>query len=133
MIQRHPIQARGYLPLIDFQTWRVAVLTDCQDLEVENLKTMQRHDQTDEVFVLLEGRCILFETEGPGQAVRALNMEPFVAYNVKRGTYHTHTLTPGSRVLIVENQDTGDHNSPLFTMTDDQRAEIAGLTAELWG
>ena len=50
----------GYAPVIDFETWRVAILNDIDELEVHNLKTMQKHQETDEVFVLLRGNCTLF-------------------------------------------------------------------------
>jgi mannose-6-phosphate isomerase-like protein (cupin superfamily) len=69
---------------------------------------MQRHDQTDEVFVLLEGRCILFLGAG-GDSVTELfaeDMQPLKLYNVKRGTWHSHTLSDDAVVLIVENIDT---------------------------
>ncbi len=40
---------------------------------------MQRHDQTDEVFVLLKGKCILFIGEGEENIVdiNGEDMEPF--------------------------------------------------------
>ena len=54
----------GYLPLVDFGAWRVAILNFSDDLRPKNIKAMQRHDATDEAFVLLRGRCILFVGEG---------------------------------------------------------------------
>ena len=54
----------GYLPLIDFGAWRVAILRYIDELLPERLTHMQRHDETDEVFVLLAGRCILYLGEG---------------------------------------------------------------------
>ena len=50
----------GYVPLIDYSHWRVAELRYCEELEVDKLKDMQKHDETDEVFVLLEGDFTLF-------------------------------------------------------------------------
>ena len=41
----------GYVPLIDYSHWRVAELRYCEELEVDKLKDMQKHDETDEVFV----------------------------------------------------------------------------------
>ena len=54
----------GYLPLIAYGAWRVAILNYIDELLPENIGKMQRHDNTDEVFVLLKGRCILFVAEG---------------------------------------------------------------------
>ena len=54
----------GYRPVVDYGAWRVALLNYSGDLLPENLASMQRHNETDEVFVLLAGRCILFIGEG---------------------------------------------------------------------
>lgn len=124
----------GYRPLIDFGAWRVAILRACDDLLPENLATMQRHDETDEVFVLLAGRCILFFGEGADAvtAIHAVEMEPLKLYNVKRGAWHTHTLDAAATVLIVENADTCDANSPLTLLSAARRAELVRLTHALW-
>ena len=57
-------QGEGYRPVVDYGGWRVAVLNYIEELRADNLRAMQRHNETDEVFVLLRGRCILFLGEG---------------------------------------------------------------------
>lgn len=123
----------GYRPMIDFEPWRVAVLRYCEELEIQNLKTMQKHDETDEVFVLLEGNCMLF-TGGKGEEINDIDgvaMEPLRLYNVKKGTWHTHTLSKASTVLIVENQDTSDVNSPTLKLSMEQIEELRILYNKL--
>jgi hypothetical protein len=125
----------GYQPLIDYGQWRVAVLRYHPELEPDAIAAMQRHDGTDEVFVLLAGRCILFLGEGKDQvaAVYAQDMEPLRIYNVKRSAWHTHTLSRDASVLIVENVDTTKDNSPVTDLTPEQRKELVQLTRQLWG
>lgn len=124
----------GYKPLVDYGHWRVAVLRYHPELEPDVIHMMQRHDDTDEVFVLLSGRCILFLGEGDTQvtAIQAEDMQPLKVYNVKRGVWHTHTLDHEANVLIVENVDTVDANSPVVGLSPDQQAEIVRLTGQLW-
>jgi ureidoglycolate hydrolase len=125
----------GYLPLIDFGAWRVAVLRYIDELEPDRLESMQRHDETDEVFVLLSGRCMLFVAEEHGEAsengemgtIHGVEMEPLKLYNVKRGTWHTHTLDRDATVLIVENVDTVSANSPQKPLSVQQRRRIVEL------
>lgn len=119
----------GYLPLIDFEKWRVAELRYCEELEVEHLKDMQKHNETDEVFVLLEGDFTLF-IGGKGDTIgeiEAIKLEPLKIYNVKKGTFHTHTPEKNATVLIVENADTCDDNSPKEDLTSKQKAIIKDL------
>ena len=122
-------QGEGYLPMIDFSAWRVAILRYCEELEVQNLTTMQKHNETDEVFVLLEGNCTLF-TGGKGDSIQdidAVAMKPLEIYNVKQGVWHTHTLDQSATVLIVENRDTSDSNSPKDMLTVEQLELIKQL------
>ena len=125
-IEIREYQEPGYAPVIDFETWRVAVLNDIDELELHNLKTMQKHLQSDEVFVLLKGSCTLF-TAGDGAkvgSIQSTRLEPCKCYNVKAGVWHTHTLAENSSVLIVENRDTCDENSPVVELTEAQIREL---------
>jgi hypothetical protein len=124
----------GYLPLIDFNTWRVAVLNYIDELLPERLDSMQRHDETDEVFVLLQGHCILFLASGSEMIdeVYAENLQPLKFYNVKKGCLHTHTLSKDSAVLIVENRNTSDENSPKVDLSPAQMHQVVSLTHQLW-
>lgn len=124
----------GYQPIVDYEAWRVAILRYHPELEPNAIGTMQRHDETDEVFVLLSGRFILFLGEGKEDigAIHAVELEPLKAYNVKKGTWHTHTLSRDAAVLIVENRDTVDSNSPTRVLTPAQCAVIVQQTKLLW-
>lgn len=116
----------GYLPMIDYESWRVAILRYIDELEIQNLDNMQKHDESDEVFVLLEGNCTLF-VGGNGDRVGeidAVSMRPLQLYNVKRGVWHTHTLDRNATVLIVENQNTSDINSPKQLLNEEQRMQL---------
>lgn len=134
LLEIHTCREEGFHPQVDFGRWRVAVLNYIGHLLPENLTGMQRHDETDEVFVLLKGRCILFIGEGGDQVeeIHARDLEPGSVYNVKRGTWHTHTLTPDASVLVVENRDTTEDNSPFRELTAEQTAAIVAETRRLW-
>ncbi|MGD9002176.1 MAG: hypothetical protein PVF04_05880, partial [Anaerolineae bacterium] len=84
----------GYWPLVDYGAWRVALLRFADDMLPRNIVHFQRHDETDEVFVLLQGRCLLYIGEGREgiQSLYAEEMVPLKVYNVKRGVWHNHTL-----------------------------------------
>jgi mannose-6-phosphate isomerase-like protein (cupin superfamily) len=64
LLQVTEYTGEGYQPLVDYGSWRVAILRYIDELLPQNITNMQRHDETDEVFVLLSGRCILFLGEG---------------------------------------------------------------------
>ena len=96
-----------------------------EDLLPHNLTRMQRHNETDEVFVLLEGHCILFVGEGGDTVTRihAEQLQPGLVYNVRRAVWHTHTLSADAKVLVVENRETTYDNSPFIPLTEEQHRE----------
>jgi hypothetical protein len=122
-------QEEGYKPLVDFESWRVAVLKYCKDVRIENIKTMQRHLETDEIFVLLNGACTLI-SGGTGEAVEEIaitKMEQHKIYNVKKSVWHNHVLNEQGEVLIVENQNTCDDNSPIVELNPEEIVQIRDL------
>lgn len=116
----------GYLPLLRFGAWRVAELRYCDELLPQNIGKLQRHDGTDEAFVLLAGHCTLFlGGRGPGIGeIGAQPLEPLRIYNIRRGTWHSHTLSRDATVLIIENEDTCGANSPELPLSPQQRRTL---------
>ena len=106
----------GYHPLVFFEGWRVAILNDTPRFHPEEIKEMQRHNTSDEVFVLLEGKFTLYVAEGgdegPGK-VKEIELETGKLYCIPKGVWHTHVTAPGTKVLIVENADVSSENSDL--------------------
>ena len=97
----------GYRALIDCNGWRVAIANYAPALELERLDFLERHLETDEVFALIEGTAGLLI----GKDRRKVMLEKGKLYNVKRGVWHRLFMTGGAKVLIVENTDTGRHNT----------------------
>lgn len=124
-----PFQEEGYKPLVDFMEWRVAVLKFCEDLLIENIVHMQKHLLTDEVFVLLKGSCTLFlagDGEKTGE-LKKVNMRTGNVYVVKRGVWHNHIMSQDGEVLIVENSNTSDDNSPVIPLSKEERERLRSL------
>jgi hypothetical protein len=120
----------GYQPLIDYADWRVAILNYIDELRPDQNTRMERHMETDEVFVLMRGRTVLF-MGGNGAQVDVITpqvMEPGKLYNVKKGAWHNVLMTRDASILLVENRNTDDENSEYFYLTPemhDQVLEIA--------
>jgi hypothetical protein len=113
----------GYLPLIDFGTWRVAYLRYIDELIPENITRLERHLETDEVFVLLDGQAVLFMggCEPQVRSLEPLVMLPRKLYNVKRNAWHNVVLSHDATILLVENRDTGLANTEYCTLNEEQR------------
>jgi len=137
LLQIREFHGEGYQPLIDFGTWRVAILRYIDDMIPARIDQVERHNETDEVFVLLEGQAVLFLGEGDKQ-VEKLHpqvMEPKKMYNVKRGAWHCAVLSRDASILLVENCDTGTANSDYAALPLEMRQmiiETARLEQPAW-
>ena len=119
----------GYKPLIDFNDWRVAILRYIDELQPDRIEQMERHIETDEVFVLLNGRAtLLMGGNGPTlDGVHPQPMEPGKLYNVKQNAWHSVLLSKDASILLVENRDTARENSEYARLTDDQRKLVVEI------
>ena len=106
-------QGEGYMPLVDFGSWRVAILRPEGSRRPGPGPSMERHLETDEVFVLTRGEgTIIIGGNGaePGD-LAAQGMEIGKIYNVRKRVWHSVSLSPDAAVVIVENRDTVRENS----------------------
>ena len=104
----------GYHPLVFFEGWRVALLNDTPRFHLDQINEMQRHNTSDEVFLLLEGSFTLYaaddKEDGPGD-ITAVEREQGKMYRIPKGIWHTHVTAPETKVVIIENADVSSDNS----------------------
>lgn len=113
LIEIYEDDAPGYNPKVFFEGWRVAFLNETVKYSRENIVDMQRHNTSDETFVLLQGDFSLIIGNGDETLgkVQEIKLEPGKMYNVKKGVWHTHVTGPDSKVIIVENLDVSEENT----------------------
>jgi len=111
----------GYKALVYFEDWRVAFLNDDPSrFRRETMPYLERHNETDEVFVLTSGQCTLYIGDGKGDTpgkIETIEMEPNKMYNVKKGVWHNLTGNEDMVLLIVENANTSKQNSDFYPVT----------------
>ncbi len=100
-------KAPGFVDVDGFESWRVAILNGCEALYEENRHEMQRHLETDEVFVPIMGETTLLI----GEDRKRYDLEIGKVYNVRVGTWHVVCMKEGAKVLVIENAGTGMENS----------------------
>jgi ureidoglycolate hydrolase len=118
-LQIRKYEGEGFQPLVAFNSWRVAILNYLDEIHPQRNNRMERHTETDEVFVLLKGQgTLLLGGNGPQvKGVYAQEMETGSIYNVRCNTWHTILLSRDASVLLVEERETGDHNSEYATLS----------------
>lgn len=120
----------GYQPLLFSDGWQVAILNWEPAADFAQCQEIERHANTDEVFVLLRGQALLFvsaaagtEQDQPGH-LHCENVLPGVIYNVPRGVWHNLIATRDASWLIVENRDTHLHDCEIRPLTAAERQDL---------
>lgn len=121
-------EEQGYAPLVFSDGWQTAILNWEPGADVSAVYRVERHNLTDEVFVLWRGSGALVIAEPDG--LRVVDAVPGVVYNVTIGTWHTVIGTRDSSWIIVENKDTHLHDTEYRDMSSD---EIENFKNQLLG
>ena len=100
-------EGKGYDATMNFGAWRVALANYTEEFDRDKCNYLERHLETDEVFVLLSGSATIVT----GLDFKETPMEIGKLYNVKLGAWHALFMEKGSKVLIVEEHSTSPENS----------------------
>lgn len=122
-------RGNGFQSLVSFETWRVAVLRYLDDVDPAKIGAVERHTQTDEVFILLEGRGLLF-TAGKDAIPGRLDSYPMKfgeIVNIKKSTWHTLALSTDAHLVIIENDNTSENNTEYAEIQENDLADARSL------
>jgi hypothetical protein len=119
--------AEGYLPVLEFSGWRVAMLRYLDHFHPDAFSRLERHRETNEVFVLTAGQADLVICDGDGHPgeVFVIAMEHHVAYNVGQAVWHGIVMSPEAHVVLFERTDTTAANSDYVDLPPDRIAAIS--------
>lgn len=128
----HPIisvvnyEGPGVGGTVEGREYTILLLNYMSRLAPDKIIDMQRHLETDESFILLQGQAVLFVAEGdeaPG-ALEHYVMESGKIYTVPQNIWHTQSMTEDAKILLVENSGTVAENSPRCLITENQKEQI---------
>lgn len=117
------------MPLSMHEGWQVAYLTTCEKHNLHDLENMEVHQHTDELFILLKGKACLLEAdyEADEPVFEALNMKPFIMYDVPQGVWHNIAMAPDTLLLIIEKDNTHLNDVAYRPFTADEYAKVKKL------
>lgn len=100
----------GFKALMYYGGWRVAIINYAERFDEANFEKLERHLETDEVFILIEGKATLIV----GTECKQIPMEKGKIYNIRQNGWHGIFVDknfPETKVIIVENADTSKENT----------------------
>ena len=101
-----------YRRLVNNAKWTLASLNWAPRFDESNVCELERHNLTDETFVLLYGKATLLV----GENADSIEMEPLKYYNVRAGIWHHIIVSEDARVLVAENANTSKDNTEYMSL-----------------
>lgn len=125
-LERIDYNGEGYKPVHRFQDWMIAVLNYGDVVKKASMDKLERHLNTDEIFVLLKGEAYLI-IGGTGDVpsdIKVVHMEADTIYNVQKNMWHHILMSPDAKVMLVENSDTCSENSEYMAIDEHTKKHI---------
>ena len=126
LIETYRHEGRGYNPFLIKEGWQVAQLNYTPEQDLLNIDKMDRHLQTDEVFVLLQGTAILIGAHLLDETFQfdCVRMKAGVTYNIPTGVWHNIVMTPGAEVIIFEKDGTHLGDFEYRPLSENQKLDL---------
>jgi hypothetical protein len=125
----------GYKPVLDFHGWRVAMLRYAEMVDARHLHQVERHRNTNEVFILTAGEADLILCE-PGDApgeTYVLPMKHNVAYNIPDHGWHHVLMSKDAHIILFERTETSVETSDYAKLTSQQLETIKTKMRPIFG
>lgn len=111
------------------EKWTVGIKNWKLGSDVTMISNLERHNLTDELFILLAGECTLIfanETDA-GMKFEGVKMEPFTLYNIPCTLWHNAIMSKDARIAVIEDVSTGIENSNFYELNPDEAAAVRSL------
>ena len=131
----HSFETEGLKRVYDNGSWFIGIKNYKPANDIVNLDCLEKHNLTDEIFVLLAGGCVLLTAEktAEGLAFKALSMEPGKVYVIPKGLWHTTVTAKDSKLILAEASNTSDKNSDILKLSkDDSASGVKAVRSAGW-
>jgi mannose-6-phosphate isomerase-like protein (cupin superfamily) len=109
--------------------WTVGIKNWKQANDIAHINCVERHNQTDELFVLVAGTCTLIQATESGERldIQAVKMEKGKVYNIPQGLWHNTVTREDTKLILIEDSSTGSENSDVRDLTPEEIGTVKNL------
>lgn len=127
----HEFQQQGMNRVYENPHWMVGIKNWKPMNDIAGIDRLERHNETDELFILLNGRCtLLFANEtAEGLQIEYLPMEPMKVYQIPAGLWHNTVTQKDTKLALIENSNTCSDNSDELPLAPEQVRQIQAALA----
>ena len=130
-ILKYEYEGKGLTRVFENEKWMVGIKNWKPENDISGIDCLERHNETDELFILLNGSCtLLFANEtADGLVIDKVDMEPMKVYDIPPSLWHNTVTKADTKLALIEDSATGSANSDVLKLTEDQIKYIRALLA----
>ncbi len=128
-IENYAFDGEGMQRVFENEKWTVGIKNWKPANDVTGIDCLERHNKTDELFVLVSGSCTLIyanETD-KGYEFEAVKMEPNKVYNIPATLWHNTITRKDTKMILIEDSNTSMENSNILSLNPDQITSVKAL------
>lgn len=128
-IKSYEFSGEGMTRVYENAKWMVGIKNWKPANDISGIDCLERHNETDELFILLSGTCSLLSgvETAQGLQIKSIRMEPMRVYNIPKGLWHNTVTTKDVKLILVEDSATSAANSEILSLTPEQIAAVKKL------
>lgn len=117
MLLEKKAEKEGFDIVFKNEKFKCAFIKHSNAYSFGSVYEMKRHNETDEIFVLLKGKAVMLTME-EGKFLET-ELEKNTAYSVQSGTWHYLALSGDAQVFVTENADTDSSNTDIIELGEE--------------
>lgn len=128
-IASYEFSGAGMTRVYENEKWMVGIKNWKPANDITGIDCLERHNLTDELFVLIEGECTLVyanETD-KGLEFGAVAMVPNKVYNIPATLWHNTITKSNTKMVLIEDPSTSMENSDLHNLDEKELIIVKSL------
>lgn len=128
-IEAYEFSGEGMSRVFENEKWTVGIKNWKPANDINGIDMLERHNETDELFVLISGSCTLISAEesAKGMQFQKVVMQPNKVYNIPAMLWHNTITQRDTKLVLIEDSATGMNNSDVYKLNDGEVSAIRAL------
>ena len=101
----------GFELICTNNSFKCAFITRSAQYAPGQIKAMKRHNESDEVFILIQGKAMLVTGEPTQKQYMKTALQSGISYCVEAGTWHYLAVSEDALVFVTENSQVSGENT----------------------
>jgi mannose-6-phosphate isomerase-like protein (cupin superfamily) len=129
-IESYAFPGEGMQRVYENEKWTVGIKNWKPANDIAGIDMLERHNQTDELFVLIAGACTLVSAEETADGIQfhKVVMEANKVYRIPATLWHNTIMKQDTKMILIEDSATSMDNSDIYKLSAAETAALCALT-----